>query len=329
MTASVPVTIVCGFLGAGKSTLVNRLLREPGDERLGVLVNDFGAINIDKDLIKVRSDDQIELTNGCVCCTIRDDLASGLVALGRSQPPFTRVVLECSGVSHPAGVLGVFDLSAVSDRFHVDGVFCLIDCDSFVALDFQGTELAIDQAAYADLVLLNKTDLADGDTVSGIARTLLGAQPYMRLVRAEHANTTLDVLFGPRLGTAERPTPSLDAKHDHAELYRSLAYVWDRPLALADVERMAAELPASIVRAKGILHLADLSAGRGRRAVFHLVGKRSSLTLEDDPPPATSRLVVIGRKAVIDDAAVARALACCPGAREVRPDQPAHVHPHD
>jgi G3E family GTPase len=329
MTATVPVTIVCGFLGAGKSTLVNRLLREPGDERLGVLVNDFGAINIDKDLIKVQSDDQIELTNGCVCCSIRDDLASGLVALGRMEPPFTRIVLECSGVSHPAGVLGVFELPAVSGRFHVDGVFCLIDCDSFDDLDFQGTELAIDQAAYADLVLLNKTDLAEADTVAGIARTLQGAQPFMRLVPAKQADIPLDVLFGPRPGTAERPVAGTGATHDHAALYGSLAYAWDEKLAPADVERMAAALPASIIRAKGILHVVDPATGDGRRAVFHLVGKRSSLALGEGPAPTGSRLVLIGRQAVMDEEAVGRALACCPGAREVRTEPAAHNHSHD
>lgn len=100
-----PVTIVCGFLGAGKSTLLNRLLREPQGERLGVIVNDFGAINIDKDLIKVETSDQIELSNGCVCCSVREDLASGLVALSRVEPGFSRVVVECSGVSNPVGVL--------------------------------------------------------------------------------------------------------------------------------------------------------------------------------------------------------------------------------
>jgi len=323
---TIPATIICGFLGAGKSTLVNRLLREPAGERLGILVNDFGAINIDKDLIKVESNGQVELTNGCVCCSIQDDLASGLLMLARGAPAFTRVVLECSGVSHPAGVLGVFDQPAVSALFHVDGLFCLIDCASFDDLDFQSGELAIDQAAYADVVLLNKADLAGAATVARVARTLHGAQPFMRQVTAAHADVPLDVLFGPRPTAAERPMPADRASADHGDLYSSFACAWDRPLAVSDFARLSVALPPGILRAKGILNVADPASGESRRGVFHLVGKRSSLTLQDDPAPPLSQLVMIGRKGAIDEQDLARALACCPGVRTVTPHRHAHDH---
>ncbi len=323
---TIPATIICGFLGAGKSTLLNRVLREPGDERLGVLVNDFGAINIDKDLVKVEANGQVELTNGCVCCSIQDDLASGLVMLARRAPPFTRVILECSGVSHPAGVLGVFDQPAVSAHFHVDGVFCLIDCASFDDLDFQSGELAIDQAAYADVVLLNKADLVGAATVAQVGRTLRGAQPFMRQVTAAHADVPLDVLFGPRPMAPERPMPVDRAGADHGELYSAFAYAWDRPLAVSDFARLSAALPTGVIRAKGILNVADPASGESRRGIFHLVGKRSSLTLQPGPAPAVSQLVMIGRKGAIDEQSLARALVCCPGVRAVTPHRHAHDH---
>ncbi len=323
---STPATIVCGFLGAGKSTLLNRLLGAPGDERLGVLVNDFGAVNIDKELIKVEGDGRIELTNGCVCCSIQDDLASGLVMLARNEPPFDRIVLECSGVSHPAGVLAVFDQPAVAARFHVDGLFCLIDCASFDELDFQSGELAIDQAAYADVVLLNKIDLAGESMVAQVARTLRGAQPFMRQVTTAYADVPREILFGPPRTMGPRESIMDRAALDHSGLYSSFAFAWDRPLTVPDFGKLSDALPAGVIRAKGILHVADPASGHGRRGIFHLVGKRSSLTLEGEPAPAISQLVMIGRKAAIDPDALARALACCPGAREVPPHR--HDHPH-
>jgi G3E family GTPase len=291
-------------------------------------VNDFGAINIDKDLIKVETSDQIELTNGCVCCSIRDDLASGLVALGRSDPPFTRVVLECSGVSHPAGVLAAFDLPAVSAQFHVDGIFCLIDCATFEDLDFQSTELAIDQAAYSDLVLLNKADLADAERIASIARTLRGAQPHMRMFPAERADVPLEVLFGPQERTIERPPISTSTIVDHDEMYSSLAYAWHRPLTVGEFAKAAECLPAGVIRAKGILHVIDADHPGGARAVYQLVGKRSSLTFEIGAPPPESRLVLIGRSNAVDLRELEEILASCAGGQKVATAQHGHHHPH-
>lgn len=312
---TLPVTILCGFLGAGKTTLVNHLLNNAGDERLGVLVNDFGALNIDRDLIKVETQNQIELSNGCVCCTIQDDLASGLMTLARASTGLTRIVVECSGVSHPAGVLAIFDGPAVSGLVHVDGIFCLIDVASFDDLDFPSTELAIDQAAMSDIVFLNKLDLAFESVVGQVERTLTGAQPHMRLERVTNAAISADVLFGPHPAGARSVAAGRGPSHAHETLYESFAFRWTRPVELASLRETLAMLPAAVLRGKGILGVRTDSGASARRAVFQLVGKRSSLDVGNDPAPALSSLVLIARRNAVDGAAVEAVLQQRLGAR--------------
>ncbi len=320
---TLPVTILCGFLGAGKTTLVNHLLSSAGEERLGVLVNDFGALNIDRDLIKVETQNQIELSNGCICCTIQDDLASGLMTLARASTGLTRIVVECSGVSHPAGVLAIFDGPAVGGLVHIDGIFCLIDVASFDDLDFPSTELAIDQAAMSDIVFLNKLDLASESVVRQVERTLTGAQPHMRLARVTNAVISADVLFGPHPASTRSGAAGREPSHAHETLYESFAFRWTRPVEPAAFREMVAMLPSGILRGKGILSVRTDSGASVRRAVFQLVGKRSSLDVGNDPAPAVSSLVLIARRNAVDGAAVEAALQQKLGARRV--DAPART----
>ena len=317
MTRQLPVTIICGFLGAGKTTLINHLLRNPEGETLAVLVNDFGSINIDRELIKVEAKNQIELSNGCICCTIQDDLSAGLISLTRMEQSFTRVIVECSGVSHPAGVLKIFDTEAVAPLFTVDGVFCLVDADAFPTLDYQNTELVIDQAAMSDIVLLNKIDIAPEAAVKETAATLLDAQSKMKIHHVKQAAVPPAILFGPGApGRSAATSLSPDDKHDNA--FETAAFQWDAPIHAGDFVRMVEALPDTILRGKGILNLRsdDFAA---RRGIFHLIGKRSSIDLATNSAPAESRMVLIARRGALNAPAVQAALALCPGARPYVP----------
>lgn len=315
---TLPATIISGFLGAGKTTLVNHLLRNPGKERLAVLVNDFGAINIDRDLIKVETQNQIELSNGCVCCSIQEDLAAGLVSVGKLGEKFTRIVLECSGVSHPAGVLRVFESDPVKASFHVDSVVCLIDASNLMELDFQSTELAIDQAAMADIVLLNKTDLVPDDTRRQVRQLLQDAQRRMKLVDVVQAQLPSEILFGMRESDSTRARrPS--SKLDHPELFESAAFTWNASVELDAFRRFVEALPSSVLRAKGILGLKPNPTGSPKRAVFQLVGKRSSIEFEPSSHTGSSEIILIARRGELDGNAIRAALNHCPGARELAP----------
>ncbi|WP_025038461.1 CobW family GTP-binding protein [Bradyrhizobium sp. DOA9] len=320
-----PTTIICGFLGSGKTTLINYLLRHPGSERLAVLVNDFGAINIDQDLIKVETENRIELNNGCVCCSIRDDLASGLVSVSRLPDKFTRVLLECSGVSHPAGVLRVFESDPIRSSFCVDGVFCLIDTSNVLDLDYQSTELAIDQAAMSDLVLLTKTDLVPQTVQCEVREMLQAAQRSMKLLDVVDAQLAPEILFGPRDHAPRSRTGAEQgggAGPSHSELYESASFHWTSPLAADAFARLTQALPPRVLRGKGVLSLEVDGEQRPLRAVFQLVGKRSSLDVEETEGPETSQIVLIARRGELDRSAINAAIQACPGARSAPPLAP-------
>lgn len=303
--APIPVTILTGFLGAGKTTLMKRILEDPQGVRFGVLVNDFGAVNIDAELVVEANGEEVSLENGCVCCSIRDDLVGAIEQLLARDPAPERLLIEASGVSLPLPIADTLEAPQLGGRVVLDGIFCLVDAENFQALDFGATELALDQAFGSDLVLLNKTDLADETTLAAIEDTLRGPMPKMRIVRTREAAVSRDVLFGgglPRLEPSERAGGHHHHHehdhgdhdhhhHDHGAEFKS--WHWQRDGSV-DPMRLRATLkglPDGVMRAKGVFR----SSEGDRRLVFQQVGRRARLTLEDGAPPQTNALVVIAR----------------------------------
>jgi G3E family GTPase len=312
MTA-VPITLVAGFLGAGKTTLVNRLLAD-APQRLAVLVNDFAAINVDAALIESVAPDRIALTNGCVCCTLRDDLLAAALELASATPRPEWIVVETSGIAEPYGIMEVFLTDAAEGRVVIDSSVCVVDAEHFPQLEYASGELAIDQAAVCDFVLLNKCDLVTDAQTAAVEATLLGAQPAMRIHRTTRARLPWPALLGidadffeverPRSGTrVVRGDSGLAHEHSnhghpHDLGFRSTARRFAQPLSLTAFRRFVAALPRTVLRAKGIVRVADEPGAHG---VFQLVGKRSSLTFEPDPRAAHhSEIVVIGSAPAFD-----------------------------
>ncbi len=187
MQNGLPVTILTGFLGAGKTTLLRRLLADPQGLRFGVLVNDFGAVNVDADLVVEASAARVALENGCVCCSIQGDLVGALSELLQGQPRPDRILIEASGVSRPLPIAAALETEELDGRVTLDGIFCLVDAAAFGDLDFEATELALDQVAGSDLVVLTKAEIAPANRVAAVEATLGGALPRLRLIRASHA----------------------------------------------------------------------------------------------------------------------------------------------
>src|SRR5271165_2221736 len=158
---AVPMTILTGFLGAGKTTLLNRILTGDHGLRIGVLVNDFGSINIDATLVVGVHSNMISLTNGCVCCEIRDDLIESVLAL-LARPEIEYILLEASGVADPAGIFMTFTDGGLRDRIRLDSVTCVVDADQLFAHPEYPPlmDLKLRQVGFADMVILNKVDLA-------------------------------------------------------------------------------------------------------------------------------------------------------------------------
>lgn len=277
MSTPIPVSVIGGYLGAGKTTLVNHLLRHAAGRRIAVLVNDFGALPIDADLIEAATDDLISIAGGCVCCSFGSDLMAALDTLTRRDPPPEHLVIETSGVALPGGVARSV---ALVRSFAIDSVAVLCDAETVRAraADRYMGDTITRQLDEADLVILNKTDLVAENKLDPLRRWLADAAPRARLVETSRAAVPPALLFGiagsassqaPGLLSAGRIRPAGDA----ATRYASTHCMPVRPL---DVERLARVLtrPAcGIVRAKGIVRDRD-----GSLRTLHVVGKRHEVT---------------------------------------------------
>ncbi|WP_259768968.1 GTP-binding protein, partial [Pseudomonas protegens] len=153
-TPSIPVTVVAGFLGAGKTTLLNRMVQRADSGRLAVIVNDFGELNIDAAIIAEVTDAVYSLQNGCICCTVQEDLLAQLVSLSKLRPALERIVIECSGVSDPQRIVQTIGYPQLRNRLHLDAVITLVDASGYQDLEGEMARLSRAQVACADWVLL-------------------------------------------------------------------------------------------------------------------------------------------------------------------------------
>ncbi|WP_099865478.1 CobW family GTP-binding protein [Pararhizobium haloflavum] len=187
-TSPIPVTVLTGYLGAGKTTLLNRILSENHGQKYAVIVNEFGEIGIDNDLI-VESDEEIyEMNNGCVCCTVRGDLIRVVEGLMRRPGRFDAIIVETTGLADPAPVAQTFFMDEdVRAKTQLDAVVALVDA-KHLPLRLKDSREAEDQIAFADVVILNKTDLVDEGELKTIEATIRAINPSARIHRAERAN---------------------------------------------------------------------------------------------------------------------------------------------
>ncbi|MCY0148396.1 GTP-binding protein [Hoeflea sp. G2-23] len=191
----IPVTVLTGYLGAGKTTLLNRILSEPHGKRYAVIVNEFGEIGIDNDLI-VESDEEIyEMNNGCVCCTVRGDLIRVVEGLMRRPGRFDAIIVETTGLADPAPVAQTFFMDEdVRAKTRLDAVVALVDARHLPAR-LKDSREAEDQIAFADVVLLNKTDLVTPQELDEVERIVRTINPSARIHRTERASVSLDAVL--------------------------------------------------------------------------------------------------------------------------------------
>ncbi|MBT3494085.1 MAG: GTP-binding protein [Rhodospirillaceae bacterium] len=291
--ARIPVTVIGGYLGAGKTTLINHLLAGGHGRRLAVLVNDFGAIDIDAKLIAAHDGDTISLANGCVCCTIADALGDALDKVLAMPAAPDQIVIEASGVANPAKI-AMYGQGWPGLR--LDGIVTVVDGESVRArADDKFVAATVrQQLAAADLLVLHKTDLLAEEQQTAVRHWLRQQAPGTRLLAASFGDLPAAVLLG-QGSFSSRQYDDL-AAHD---IYRTASFQFSGPF---DRECLAARIkawPAGVLRAKGLVYLDD---DPGHAHILQLVGRRYSL--EQGPAwngetPA-SRIVVIGTDPDID-----------------------------
>lgn len=326
-TAPVPLTIITGFLGSGKTTLLNRILHADHGLRVAVLVNDFGAINIDTQLIVGVEGETVNLSNGCICCTIRDDLINAVFDLLQRPEPPQYIIVETSGVSDPLEVaLSFRTMRAVQ----IDSILTVLDAEQILGLEQQYKALAVYQVGMADVVIVNKVDLVDETQLQQVRAYIRSIIPNSRIIETTQADVPLELLLNVGVfdleRLARRPAQEVhvheegephdhDHQHhdhtDHTLVFNTWSWRSDQPISYRALRRMVQALPESIYRAKGIFFLVDQP---DRKGVLQVVGKRVSLTFLGDywgEEMPYSQMVVIGSAGGVDaDDLNARMEAC-------------------
>ena len=218
-TPQVPVTVLTGFLGAGKTTLLNRILTEQHGRRYAVIVNEFGEEGIDNDLVVDADEEVFEMNNGCICCTVRGDLIRILSGLMKRADQLDAIIVETTGLADPAPVAQTFFVDQdVADLTKLDAIVTVADAVHLNAQLGEHHE-AEEQIAFADVVLLNKTDLVDTNGLEEVERRIRKINPYTRIIRTAHCEAPLDNILGLNAFSLDRvlevEPDFLDSDHDH------------------------------------------------------------------------------------------------------------------
>ena len=344
MDARIPVTVLTGYLGAGKTTLLNRILSEDHGRRYAVIVNEFGEIGIDTELLTHSHEELFEMNNGCVCCTVRGDLIRTMHGLLQRPQAFDAIIVETTGLADPGPVAQTFFVDPVlRAKTRLDSVTTLVDAHH-ATQQLRSSREAVEQVAFADQIILNKTDLVDEATLQRVERALHHVNPLAPVLRALRSQVPLAQVLGRGGFDLDRITAMApeflqpehvhdehcghDHDHDHHEYEHehahhnhldgsgitSVSLTSTQPMNAAKVEQwltqLAATQGADILRAKGIVDI----AGDERRMVFQAV----HMILEGDWQRAwlagemrQTRMVFIGRQ--LDAAALDAGLQACAG----------------
>lgn len=336
----VPLTILTGFLGSGKTTLLNHILHGDHGLKIAVLVNDFGAINIDSQLVVGIEGETINLSNGCICCTIRGDLVNATInLLNRADPP-EYIIIEASGVSDPLALALTFRVPEFFPLVKLDAVITVIDAEQFLMLTGEDRVLSVDQVSYADIVVINKVDLVTDAYLEQVNHRIREIAPPARIIQAVQAQIPLGLLLDiDAYETNKRPTRDThdvhvhavddhrhddnhqhhdhrhddhhQHNHDHSLVYSTWSWECDQPLTMEQLRHVLEYLPATIYRGKGFFYISEYPDTRG---IFQMVGKRAELAIHrawDEGEKPRSQVVFIASEGGIDGEWLRQSFEAC------------------
>jgi G3E family GTPase len=335
-----PVTIITGFLGSGKTTLLNHILTNQQGLKTAVLVNEFGEIGIDNELIVTTGDDMVELSNGCICCTINNDLVEAVYKVLERPDKIDYLVVETTGVADPLPVALTFLGTELRDMTRLDSIITVVDAANY-SLDLFNSQAAYSQIAYGDVIVLNKADLVEEADLDLLEVKIRDIKDGARILRTTRSQVPLALILSVGLFESDKYFDTHNGHdhhdhHDHAhddhsncdrdhhhhhhhehhhhhsdhlenDGFTSISFQSDKPLAIRKFQYfLDNQLPENIFRAKGIMWFEESP----KRHIFHLCGKR--FTLEDDEwndKPKKNQLVLIGQN--LDREALLQQLQNC------------------
>jgi G3E family GTPase len=307
-----PVTIITGFLGSGKTTLLNHILENRQDLKVAVLVNEFGDISIDSQLLVSVDQDMMELSNGCICCTINDGLVDAVYSVLERRERIDYLVVETTGIADPLPIALTFIGSELRDFTRLDSILTLVDVETFTPDHFV-SEAALNQISFGDIILLNKTDLMSEEQVDNLEHYIHEIKDRAKILRSQYGKVPFPLILDVELSQPNSYPSSEDSSHnhynhqhhhEHDELehhhshhlendgFVSVSFQSDRPFKLKGFQDfLDFHLSDNAFRAKGLLWFQESQL----RYIFQLSGKRYDMNSDEWPNSPSNQLALIGR----------------------------------
>lgn len=300
----IPVTVLTGYLGAGKTTLLNRILSENHGRKFAVVINEFGELGVDNDLVVDADEEVFEMNNGCICCTVRGDLIRIIGGLMKRKGRFDGIIVETTGLADPAPVAQTFFVDEdVKRATKLDAIVTVVDAKHLPARLKDSAE-AQEQIAFADIIVLNKMDLVTAEEAAEVERMIKAINPYAEIRRATKSDVPLDAVIGrdafnlARILEKEPDFLSGEDHHEHDSEVNSVSFEVSRPIDAEKfnvwINQLLQSKGQDLLRTKGILHY----AGDNRRFAFqavHMIADGDYIGEVKEGDPRKSKIVFIGR----------------------------------
>ena len=305
-----PITIITGFLGSGKTTLLNQILQNKQDSKVAVLVNEFGDINIDSQLLISVDEAMMELSNGCICCTINDGLVDAVYRVLEREDRIDYLVIETTGVADPLPIILTFLGTELRDLTNLDSIITVVDAEAFDEKHFD-SEAALKQITYGDIILLNKIDLVKPEKIQELEDFIHDIKHGAKILHTQYGEVALplilDVGLTPKdkyIAIDDEDTHKHEHHHEHEHHHHhsdhldndgfvSISFQSYKPFDVHKFENfLTEEMPDNVFRAKGILWFSDSDL----RHIFQLSGPRYTLNADEWPNQPKNQVVFVGRK---------------------------------